>query len=191
MKKLFLLISLLVFLPFSTFAKTCTFTTNPKDIKVTWTAFKTPKKVAVNGTFRDIKFDGPMSGNSIDEILKSSSFLIKTDAVDTKDAARDVKVAQFFFKKMTGEATISGKVTSMDKETINLEITMNGKTLEVPMSYKIKKSKLSAKGELDVLNFGMDESLKSINQACSDLHEKKTWSDVGLSLEATFKKSCK
>ncbi|MFI5390529.1 MAG: YceI family protein [Bacteriovoracales bacterium] len=191
MKKLFLLISLLVFLPFSTFAKTCTFTTNPKNIKVTWTAYKTPQKVAVNGTFEDIKFEGPMSGKSIDEIVKSSTFLIKTDSVDSKDKARDMKIAQFFFKKMTGEAAISGKVTSMDKETINLEITMNGKSVTVPMSYKIKKSKLSAKGELDVLNFGMEESLKSITQACSEKHEKKTWSEVGLALQASFKKSCK
>lgn len=191
MKKLILLTSLFIFLSPSSFSKNCSFTTKPENIKVTWTAFKTPKKLGVEGTFTDLKFEGPMGGNSMDEIIKSSTFHVNTDSVETKDPARNTKIAQFFFKKMKGDAAISGKVTSMDKDFINLEITMNGKSLVVPLSYKIKGSKLKATGTLDVLDFAMDESLKSITMACSEKHEKKTWSDVNLSLEANFKKTCK
>jgi YceI-like domain len=194
MKKLLILISLFGFISPSLHAekkKVCSFTINPENIKVTWTAFKTPKKVGVGGTFSNLKFEGALNGNSIDEIIKSSTFLIKTDSVDTKDPARDIKIAQFFFKKMKGEAAISGKVESMDGQFINLAVTMNEKILVVPLAYKIKGSKLSASGTLDVLDFAMDESLKSITMACSEKHEKKTWSDVNLSLETTFKKICK
>jgi YceI-like domain len=191
MKKLIILTSLFVFLSPSSFSKTCSFTTKPENIKVTWTAFKTPKKVGVAGTFNDIIFDGPMSGNSIDEIIKSSTFLIKTDSVETKDLARNLKIAQFFFKKMNGNASISGKVVGMDDKFINLEVSMNEKTLVVPLLYKVKGSKLTATGTLDVLDFSMDESLKGITMACRELHENKTWSDVNLSLEANFKRICK
>lgn len=191
MKKLIIFTSLFLTLSNPSFGKICSFTITPENIKVTWTAFKTPKKVGVGGTFSNISFNGPLSGNSIDEIIKSSTFLIKTDSVDTKDPARDIKIVQFFFKKMKGDGPILGKVTGMDKEFINLEVSMNEKSLVVPLSYKIKGSKLNAAGTLDVLDFAMDESLKSINMACSEKHEKKTWSDVNLSLEAKFKKVCK
>lgn len=194
MKKLLILISLFGFISPSLYAgkkKVCSFAISPENIKVTWTAFKTPKKVGVEGTFTDLKFEGPMSGNSMDEVIKASTFLIKTDSVETKDPARNIKIAQFFFKKMNGDASISGKVASMDDKFINLEVTMNQKALIVPLSYKVKGSKLSATGTLDVLDFAMDESLKSITTACSEKHEKKTWNDVNLSLEANFKKTCK
>jgi len=190
-KKIIFLTSLIIFLSPSSFAKTCSFTIKPENIKVTWTAFKTPKKVGVGGTFSDIKFDGPMNGKSIEEVIKSSTFLIKTDSVSTNDTARDIKIAQFFFKKMKGDSSISGKVVNMDKEFINLEVSMNENSIVVPLAYKIKGSKLSAAGTLDVLDFAMNESLRGINMACNELHEKKTWNDVNLSLQATFKKDCK
>ncbi len=183
-----------IFLTFNSFAakkKSCTYSITPEDIKVTWTAFKTPKKIGVNGTFSDLGIKGPMEGSSIKEIVSGSSFHINTDLVDTQDKARDVKIAQFFFKKMMGDPAISGKVESMDGKKIILSITMNNKTQSIPLTYKIRKSKLSASGSLDVLNFSMDESLKSITAACKEKHEDKTWSDVNLAMEANFKKTCK
>ena len=194
MKKLLTLICLSLFLSPSLYAgkkKNCIYSITPNDIKVTWTAFKTPKKVAVPGTFSDLGIQGTLEGKSIEEIVKSSTFNINTDLVDTKDKARDAKVAQFFFKKMKGPASITGKVEAMDRGVMSLSITMNEKTLVLPLTYKIKKNKLTASGVLDVLNFAMDESLKSITAACKEKHEDKTWSDVDLSLEAAFKKTCK
>jgi hypothetical protein len=36
----------------------------------------------------------------------------------------------------------------------------------------------SATGVIDILDFSAGDALSSINKACSDLHEGKTWSDV-------------
>ena len=67
---------------------------------------------------------------------------------------------------------------------------MNGKTLDIPLSYEYKNRKLSAKGVIDVFDFAMSDELAALNKACFALHEGKTWSDVAIGIDAEFT-SCK
>jgi hypothetical protein len=160
-------------------------------VKVIWTAFKTPKKLGVNGTFSKIDLQGHFSGNSIKEIVTGSSIKINSQSVDTKDKGRDANISENFFKKVTGDPVITASVESMDEHFINLHITMNNKKILVPLSYKIHRNKLEAKGTLDIFDFGMADSLKSLAEVCKEKHEDKSWNDVDLKLEANFKKKCK
>ncbi len=171
----------------SLMAADCSVDTN--SIEVSWKAFKTPAKAGVGGSFKGLKYSGKKSAGSIDDIIKSASITIDTDAssVHTKDKSRDGKIAKFFFSTMSGGTQIKATVKSLTKKRLTLAVTMNGKTVDVPMNYKVDGQRLEADGVIDVFDFSMTKQLDGINQACKALHEGKTWNDVEVFLKASFK----
>jgi polyisoprenoid-binding protein YceI len=186
-------ISLLV-LSFSAFAKPdiCTFDYAQEGSTVSWTAFKTPKKVGVGAKFIDFKITAKNS-KSVDDLLASANFTINSQSVDSGDKGRDAKIMTFFFKKMLKGTSITGKVLKAENGKADVEIVMNGATKVVPMTFKFDdaSSKLTAKGAIDVLEFGMQSNLSAITKACYEKHEGVTWPNVDLELVAVVKKSCK
>lgn len=161
------------------------------DITVGWTAFKTPAKVGVKGVLPKVKYTGKNKLTSIESVIKAASITIDTNSVATKNPARDKKISSYFFGNMKKGKMIKAKVKKMSKKSLDIELTANGETRVVPMSYKLKDGKLTAKGHLDVLDFAMGKSLAAINKACFALHEGKTWSDVELNLQVKFSKCSK
>lgn len=153
-------------------------TINKENLKVKWTAFKTPQKVGVSGTFTDLKYSGNNTGTSLETALKDASLVIDSSKIDTGNPARDTKIIKFFFSNAMGDNKITAKVKSVHKNVATLQVTMNNKTVEVPLSIALEKGELSATGHLDILDFSMSKSLKAINKACYALHEGKTWSHV-------------
>lgn len=170
-------------------AADCVILELPK-VKIAWTAFKTPAKAGVSGTFKDISFDRIPQAKSILAALSDSSFNINTQTVATNDLARDKKIATFFFSTMEGGEKISGLVKSVDQKTMTATIafTMNAKTVLVPLKYSLSKMTLKAEGILDIFDFAMADELRALNEACAAKHEGKTWNDVVISIEAPFKK---
>ncbi len=160
-----------------------------KDASINWSAYKTPAKAAVGGTFKSVSFTSN-KGESLNEMLTGATFKLDASTVSTKDKGRDLKIAKFFFSTLEGGSEISGTVKKVSSKTITVAITMNGKTLDVPLSYEYKDLKLSAKGVIDVFDFAMNDELSALNKACSALHQGKTWSDVAIGINAEFK-SCK
>lgn len=161
-----------------------------EDVTVQWTAFKTPSKVGVNGWFKDLGLKDQYQGEDITSALEDINFEIDTNSTNTKNAGRDLKIVNFFFKKAKGEK-ITGKIKNIsDSETI-LTLKMNNKEVEVPLTNTITKNEFIAKGVIDIFDFNMHESLKGINQACEQLHLGKTWNDVEVMLKVIFKKTCK
>lgn len=156
---------------------------NAKRTKVSWTAYKTPAKAGVGGFFRKFEITPKKSSGSIVEVLTGSTFTIDPTSTFTKDASRDKKIVNSFFMG----AKISGKVLSVKKNMIHTEITMNGQTKKVPLKFTVKGNELMANGHIDVLDFMMSKNLQSINKACFEKHEGKTWSDVKITLQSTFK----
>ena len=172
----------------STFAKEC-FTVNNENIVVSWTAFKTPKKVGVGGSFPNVTYTGKKTtAESIKTLIRGASVTIDGGKVETKNASRNKKIADYFFGNMMKGTDIKAKVIKLSKDMLTMDLTMNGITKKVPMSYVIDNNILKANGFMDVLDFSMSKSLKAINKACYALHEGKTWSDVELSLEVKFPK---
>jgi len=168
--------------------------------KVGFIAYKTSAKKGVGAVFDNVKY-APIakSGENFKEMLVGSSVVIDTNSVNSNNKGRDVKLVKFFFKQMK-ESTIKAKiidskaikVTRGDpkKGTLLTEITMNGVTNKVPMSYVLNKGKLSATGVIDLFDFSASLALKSINQACYALHQGKTWNDVSISFETNIKAVC-
>lgn len=161
------------------------------DVNVSWTAYKTAEKVAVGGIFDSVKYS-PVApvGTNFRSILVGSTISIDTSSVNSKNEGRDDKLVKFFFNMMSGKS-IDAKVADIkaDKKIkdaprtgiITVDITMNGVTKPVDMKYSFSDGVFSATGVIDILDFSADKALDSINKACFDLHNGKTWSDVAIS----------
>lgn len=178
----------------SAFAKPqiCSYEYVKEGSTVSWTAFKTPKKVGVGAKFSDFTITAK-SAKTVAEMLDGATFDINSQSVDSGDKARDVKIEQFFFKKMLKGTKITGKVLKSTEDMADVEITMNGSKQVVPMNSKFdeKSGKLVLNGEIDVLKFGMKSNLAALTKACFEKHEGVTWPNVNIELSANVKTICK
>ncbi len=170
----------------------CTFDFKKEGSVLSWTAFKTPKKVGVKAKFSDFTVLAKNSA-SLDDLLSSATIDVNSQSVDSGDKGRDAKIATFFFKKMLKGTTIKGKVLSSSQGKTLVEFSMNGasKTVEMMSKFDEKASTLTLVGKMDVLDFGMKDNLAAITKACYEKHEGVTWPDVELEFVAAISKSCK
>jgi len=147
------------------------------DIEVGFTAFKTPAKVGVSGSFKSVQITGKRSAERVEELLDGLGVSIETKSVNSGNEGRDkLLVSDFFLVQFTHG--IQAKIVSVKPDSLLVEITMNNKSLSVPMVYTIEENRVLAKGYIDLNDFDMLPSLQGINKACYDLHEGKTWQDV-------------
>lgn len=148
-----------------------------------WTAFKTPKKVGVKGTFTDIKLnDVKADAATLEESLKGANFVITTSSVSTNDAGRDEKLKVEFFAKMMGN--INGFFGEFKDGKVLVNLTMNGVSKEKEFTYTVEGDALKLKGGIDIIaDFTAQTAFDSLHTACKDLHEGKTFSEVELSAE--------
>lgn len=167
------------------------------DVKVSWKAYKTPAKIGVGGVFDDVTYTAvKKEGKNFKEILVGSSVVIKTASVNSKNESRDAKLVNAFFGLLSGE-TIRAKIVDMTSNkrvkreprtgTITLEVTMNGVTKKVPMTYSYDKGLMKSEGFIDIFDFAGSKALASLNKACFDKHQGKTWSDVAVGFEMNIK----
>ena len=168
--------------------------------KVDFVAYKTAAKKGVGGTFDKVTYTAiTPKGKNFREILVGSSVEIDTKSVNSKNAGRDAKLVKFFFEQMSGDKItakiVDYKAIKVDrgqpkKGTLFTEMTMNGKTVKVPMTYMLKDGVLKADGVIDIFDFSAAKALSSINKACFSLHKGKTWNDVSVSFETKIKAVC-
>ncbi len=83
------------------------------DVKVGWSAYKTPAKLAVSGTFDEVAYRATApKGVNFHEIFVGSTISIDTKSVNSKNAGRDVTLVASFFKQMSS-TTIKAKITEV------------------------------------------------------------------------------
>jgi len=166
-------------------------------VTVSWKAYKTPSKLGVGGVFNEVAYTAVKAeGKNFKEILVGSSVVVDTSSVNSKNEGRDLKLVNSFFKLM-GDGKITAKIVDMTSNkrvkreprtgTLTVDISMNGVTKSVPMSYKYDKGLMKSEGFIDILDFSGSDALVSINKACFDLHKGKTWSDVAIGFELNIK----
>lgn len=170
-------------------AQSCTYQLNKNELKLNWTAFKTPSKVGVNGSFTELGLEKDLyASKTFSALMEGINFSIATSTVATKNSQRDQKIAKFFFKNVKN---IKGTVLEASESLMTVGLEMNGVKKELPLNVVIQGDSFSAKGVIDIMDFSMSEHLKSINKACFELHQGKTWSDVSVELTGKLTKSCK
>ncbi|MCE9626268.1 MAG: YceI family protein [Deltaproteobacteria bacterium] len=181
-------------------AAACTYTADPKDIQLVWTAFKFTTKAGVKGHFNKAQVSGAPSAKSLAGLMQNLQMEIDAASVDTDNPGRNATIQQFFFEKFAPASKIhaaTSKVVGDDaKGTATIKITMNGVTRAVPFAYTATpEGILEAKASIDLLNFKLQSAFDSIHEACKDKHTgpdgvSKTWTQVDLALTGKFKKEC-
>ncbi|NOT80157.1 MAG: YceI family protein [Bacteriovoracaceae bacterium] len=187
-----ILFTAVIFFTNSALAATCKYHYNNDASKVSWVAFKTPKKVGVNVAFDKITITPKkLSAKRIEDLVEGSTFTIDTTTVNSKNPERDEKLKNFFFTSKGKPVLINGKVLSFKDNLLEVELKINDSKKNIIMKTSIADKNFSAIGSIDVLDFALSENLGLINEACKELHEGKTWSDVEIKIESAFEQKCK
>ncbi|QOP45084.1 YceI family protein [Sulfurimonas paralvinellae] len=168
-------------------------------VEVGFTAYKTPLKIGVGGTFDKVSYTpNKISGSSFRDLFVGSSVVIDTKSVNSHNKGRDAKLVKFFFDNMSSQ-TITAEITGYTPDKrykgkpktgiFMVAVTMNGVTRNVPMRYSYFQGKMKAEGVIDLFDFSANRSLQAINKACYELHQGKTWNDVTISFTTEVKAS--
>jgi len=167
------------------------------DMNVTWKAYKTLAKVGVAGAFTFVKYvPVAKEGKNFAALLVGSTVSIDTTQINTGNPSRDTTLVKMFFKQLKS-TSIEGKIVAMKAAkrvkgqphtgVLDVMLTMNGKTLTIPMQYHYEKEHFKAMGTLDIFDFAGDVALTTINKSCYDLHKGKTWNDVSIMFSTNIK----
>lgn len=152
--------------------------------KLEWTAYKTPDKIGVSGTFNDIELSGAKDSGNIEQDIKDATFKVVTSTVNSKDQERDTKLFNSFFKLMAGD--ITGKFVDFKDGKATIEITMNGVTKQKEFTYTLIGNTIALKGNIDIIaDFDGTKAFNSIHELCKELHADKTWTEVDINVEIT------
>ncbi len=192
-----ILISLLLLLNISLLAKDkpkeCTYYLDKSSIVIGWSAFKTPEKVGVKGSFNGASVSIYDKANSLEELLVGSMAVIDTRYLTTSNAKRDKTIFDNFFSYFNPFPMIKTSIVNVDEKNLllNLIISMNGKSKSIPMEFKVVNGYFQAIGTLDLKDFALSTALDTLNKACFDLHKGVTWSEVEIALDAKISRACK
>jgi polyisoprenoid-binding protein YceI len=169
----------------------------PATMNVSWKAYKTLGKLGVGGKFTSVKYTPhALEGKNFKELFVGSKVSIDLSKIDTGNPARDVTLEKDFFSLLKGK-TIEGEIVDIKKTdthekgkprtgVVSVKLTMNDKTLTIPMKYLYVEGQFDAAGTIDLFDFAAGDALASINKSCYDLHKGKTWSDVSIAFSTTI-----
>lgn len=207
MKKHLVLVSLIFIFTIASSAlgaEKCRYSMDYPSIKAGWTAYKTTEKTPVQGELPNIQFKG-VRGETRGLIplvvqMRASGAITSEKDVQTGNAARDATLFQKFFALWGNGKRVSGSVSQMngnDKSgELLIQISMNDLKKNIPMKYEMKDDgTFEAKGDIDVLAFGLNKALESLSTACAELHKgkdgvSKTWSEVQLRITGKVQRTC-
>ena len=152
---------------------------------VQWTGYKTTDKIAVNGTFKEIKIHKMNSGSTAPASIEGLEFEIPVSSIYSKDTIRDGKLNRLFFGVMENTLSLKGKFSIKDSSHGNIALTMNGLTKELPFTYEMIKDTILINAKMDLNIWETESAMASIHQACLELHTgpdgvSKTWDEVGI-----------
>ncbi len=183
------LISFLVLSSFSIQAS-CPLVIRTQDVSVKWLAYKTPRKVAVQGEFKKFSFRAAKSDDVIGRFA-GATFSIDSTSVATGNPGRDRKIVSNFFTDKGKAVKISGAFSVKDKTSVSALLKLQEASKEVRFNVENKGTSLILTADINVLDFSLQDNLSRINLACKALHEGVTWPDVRIMIEVSGKKSCK
>lgn len=163
--------------------------------KVSFVAYKTTDKVPVGGQFTSIDISNFGSGDTALESMNGTKFSIPVSSLFTNDptGTRDPKILEFFFGFMEDTELISGVFNVSSDKQCSIDVTLNGETERIPLTYTVNDDKFVFDGVMELANWDALGAVASINKACEALHTgtdgiSKTWSEVALHAEVLLAK---
>jgi polyisoprenoid-binding protein YceI len=173
--------------------ETAQFSIEPKTVTVKWTGYKTTSKIPVNGEFKELQVSNIKEASTAVEAMNGIVFSIPVSSIFSGDEERDGKLKQLLFGVMNTTVSLTGTLNLNDDGTGNVNLSMNGVSKEVPITYVVSGQLVELKGTLDLINdFKAESALESLSKACFELHKgpdgvSKTWSEVAISAAVYLK----
>lgn len=169
-----------------------TYSIEPLSTTINWIAYKTTSKVPVKGQFTKFSIENTKNGNSVKEALDGLKFSIPVSSLFTKDTIRDGKLKKFFFGSMENTTEIKGTLHFVNDTAGTADITMNGISQVLPITYVIDGQMVSIEAVMNLDNWKAQAAIEALNLVCLDLHKgedgiSKTWSDVKIEVVSYLK----
>lgn len=153
---------------------------NPEKTLIKWTAFKTPEKIAVQCQFNEFEVNNTKTSIIPEDVLDGATFTIKTSSMSSGDSSRDAKIIGLFFNNLT-TPDITGKFGDLNNKIAPVTLNMNGTEVIKEFSYTFENKTMIITGNIDIIkDFGANQAFEILSDACSQLHDGKTWSDVSI-----------
>ncbi len=178
----------------------CTYSYNPNNTSLRWTAYKTTERIGVGGTFDDIRTTNDIrKAETPLHALERIQFSISTSSVNSGNKERDPKIIRYFFEKMLDTDSISGSINAFQSNDesgkVSVTLKINNVEKEVLFDYKLSGTKFSMKGNIDMNDFEATGAIKALNEVCYDLHKgkdgiSKLWPDISIAFETELHKNC-
>lgn len=173
----------------------CTYTYNPDETVLTWTAFKLTERAAVSGSFDQVNVVANDGSEDMFAALSGATFEIPIASLNSQDEVRDPKIKNSFFGVMDSTSSIVGTIVSINDHEGTVEITMNGKTVQYKGEVKVDGEEIKLLTELNLLDFDGQEAIDSLGVVCEAKHTgpdgvNKLWNDVEIAVKTTLTKTC-
>lgn len=169
----------------------CSYELTDDQGKIFWTAFKTLKKIGVNGEFKKFKITSSKKvANSISDLIDGAEFEVDTSSVYTGDLGRDKKIVKNFFEVNKKVILIKGQVKNVSTTVGKVLFTIGDSSKEIELKLSERNGVAYVVGEINGLDFNLKKNLDAITAACKALHEGITWPEVKIGIEFKVKKSC-
>lgn len=161
---------------------------NPEKTDLKWTAYKTPEKVGVQGSFDSIVVNNTNESEIPEEVLEGATFNITTSSMTTGDASRDAKILSLFFNNLE-DKNIIGSFGKFENGVVPIKITMNNIEATKNFQYTFENRKVVITGVIDVIkDFKANRGFSLLEEACAALHLNKSWTDVSIEIISDLEK---
>ncbi len=169
---------------------TVMYVVNEKTTSVKWTAYKTTEKLPVKGEFRVVKFTKAKPAANLKDALNNLEFSIPISSLFSNNEERDAKLKTSFFGAMAETAEIKGTLIMETETSGKVELTLNGITHELPITYFLDGQMATMEATMNLDNWQAQAAITALNAVCKDLHTgpdgiTKTWSEVKINI-ATY-----
>jgi len=163
-----------------------------KTTTINWTAYKTTDKLPVKGIFNEINISNKKIAQTPKEALNGLEFSIPVNSIDTKNPDRDAKLIKDFFGAMKETQNLIGKINLGENGKGAVNLTMNGVTFKLPITYIISGQLAEIEATMNLDNWQAKLAIDALNKACNDLHKgadgiSKTWNEVNLHIVSYLK----
>jgi len=169
------------------------FTSINSSASVKWTAYKTTNKLPVSGIFKTVNITKSATGTTPLLALNNVNFSIPVSSIFSKNEDRDSKLQNMFFNVMASTTLLKGTIHADADNMGSLEVTMNGNTASLPLTFTMAGDTIKFKGVMNLDQWQATAALNTLNKACLDLHKgkdgvSKTWNDVLIEASVVVKK---
>lgn len=167
------------------------FALDANNTSINWIAYKTTSKLPVKGSFAEFTTENAKSGTTVKEVLNNLKFSIPVSSLQTNDTIRDGKLIKYFFGSMENTSKITGKLNINNENSSTAEITMNGISFDLPITYSVNDKTVNIEAVMNLDNWSAQTAIEALNVVCFDLHKgddgiSKTWSEVKIEITANF-----